>query len=87
MSDFKVGDRVEVIVHKEYLSANPHIKEGMLGTIIDIDDDDDGLNIGVQFDNYIQGHAANGKGKSGFCWFMYEENIKKSEKKEVKEKI
>lgn len=87
MSDFKVGDRVEVIGAKgsEDLIDNSYIKEGMLGTIVVIDGGEP--NIGVQFDNYIQGHAANGKGKSGFCWFMFEQSLKKVEKKEELEQV
>lgn len=76
MSSFKVGDRVEAIVSRGYLSANSYITEGMLGTIVFLYDDDE-PNVCVQFDNYIQGHAAYGKGKSGFCWVMFEENLKK----------
>ncbi|MFR2573746.1 MAG: hypothetical protein ACLS9H_03200 [Dialister sp.] len=81
MSDFKVGDRVEVIGAKgnEDLIENSYIKEGMLGTIVVIDGGEP--NIGVQFDDYIYGNNAGGKGKKGFCWFMFENHIKKFEKK------
>lgn len=87
MSKFKVGDRVETInvEDNKALIGNEYIKDGMLGTIIVIDGGEP--NIGVQFDNYIQGHAANGKGKSGFCWFMYEQSLKKVEKKEELEQV
>lgn len=78
MSYFKVGDRVEVIVSEDS-SVNPNINKGMLGTVVGIDDAEP--NVGVQFDTYIQGHAANGKGKNGFCWFMYEYDLKKIETK------
>ena len=86
-SKFKVGDRVEVIGAKgsEDLIDNSYIKEGMLGTIVVIDGGEP--NIGVQFDNYVKGHTANGKGKNGFCWFMFEENIKKVETREEVEQL
>ena len=79
MSDFKVGDRVKVI-GRGRLNDKAEIKEGMLGTIITIDAGDP--NIGIEFDDYIDGHNAEGKGKKGYCWFMIEKNIKKFEKKE-----
>lgn len=85
MSDFKIGDRVEIIGDTS-LTANSYIKEGMLGTIINIADSGE-PNIGVQFDDYIKGHTAKGKGKNGFCWFMFAENIKKLEKKEELEQV
>lgn len=87
MSDFKVGDRVEVIGAKgsEDLIDNSYIKEGMLGTIVVIDGGEP--NIGVQFDDYIYGNNAGGKGKKGFCWFMFETHIKKFEKKEELEQV
>lgn len=85
MSDFKIGDRVEIIGDTS-LTANSYIKEGMLGTIINIADSGE-PNIGVQFDDYIKGHTAKGKGKNGFCWFMFAENIKKLETKEEVEQL
>lgn len=75
MSDFTVGDRVEVIAGFENLIDNIYINEGMLGTIIDIDDADH--KVGVQFDDYIKGHNAVGKGKKGYCWYMYEKTVKR----------
>lgn len=78
MSYFKVGDRVGVI-GRECLFDNSYIKEGMLGTVVGIEGSDP--NIGVQFDAYIKGHNAGGKGKKGFCWFMYEYDLKKVETK------
>lgn len=83
MSDFKVGDRVEVIVSED-ASVNPHIKEGMRGTIVVIDDNEE-ANIGVQFEDFIYGHDADGNGSDGFCWFVYEEIIKKIKTKEEEE--
>lgn len=87
MSDFKVGDRVEVIGAKggEDLIDNSYIKEGMLGTIVVIEGG--GPNIGVQFDDYIYGNNVGGKGKRGFCWFMFEQSLKKVEKKEELEQV
>lgn len=87
MSGFKVGDRVEVIgVNKsDPLTGNEYIKDGMFGTIIVIDDSEP--MIGVEFDEYIKGHNAGGNGKNGFCWFMFEQSLKKVEKKEELEQL
>ena len=87
MSKFKVGDRVEVIgVNKsDPLTGNEYIKDGMFGTIIVIENSDP--KIGVQFDDYIGGNNAGGNGKNGFCWFMFEQSLKKFEKKEELEQL
>lgn len=84
MSEFKVGDRVKVI-GRGRLNDKVEIKEGMLGTIVFIEIG--GPNIGIEFDDYINGHSADGKGKKGYCWFMIEKNIKKFEKKEELEQV
>lgn len=83
MSGFKVGDRVEVIgVNKsDPLIGNEYIKDGMFGTIIVIENSEP--NIGVEFDDYIKGHNAYGKGKKGYCWFMYTDKLKKVEKENI----
>lgn len=78
MSKFKVGDRVKVIGGGSLLDK-AEIKDGMLGTILVIEDSEP--KIGVQFDDYIDGHSAAGKGKDGYCWFMFEKKIKKVGKK------
>ncbi len=80
MSKFKVGDRVEVI-DAGYLGDNSHIKEGMLGTIRVIDDREP--NIGVEFDDFINGHSLQGAGAEKRCWFMYGEELKKVEKEKI----
>lgn len=78
MSNFKVGDRVEAI-GAECLFSNPYLQEGMLGTVVGISGS--APNIAVQFDAYIEGHSVGGRGKEGFCWFMYEYELKKVETK------
>lgn len=84
MSDFKVGDRVEVI-DEGSLVNRAGIKVGMLGTIVFIGGGDP--KIGVEFDDYIGGNNAWGNGKKGFCWFMFEQSLKKVEKKEELEQV
>lgn len=79
MSKFKVGDRVEVI-NGGSLVNKADIKVGMRGTIVFIGGGDP--KIGVEFDDYIGGNNAWGNGKKGFCWFMFEQCLKKVEKKE-----
>ena len=77
MSKFKVGDRVEVIgVNKgDPLTGNEYIKDGMLGTILVIDDSEP--KIGVEFDDCINGHSLHGVGAENRCWFMCTEELKK----------
>lgn len=74
MSKFKVGDRVEVS-DSRYLGDKAEIKKGMLGTIRVIDDSEP--NIGVEFDDCINGHSLQGAGAAKHCWFMYAEELKK----------
>lgn len=77
MNQFKVGDRVEIINVKdnEDVIDNEYIKDGMLGTIISIGGSEP--NIGVEFDEYIDGHSIAGIGVKSHCWFMYAENLKR----------
>ena len=77
MSKFKVGDRVETInvEDNKALIDNEYIKDGMLGTIIVIDDSEP--RIGVEFDEYIDGHDIAGVGAKSHCWFMWAEHLKR----------
>lgn len=78
MNQFKVGDRIEVIIEPKTSIAR--IKRGMRGTILVIPDGGEPT-IGVEFDDDIHGHDLAGAGKGGYCWYMFAENIQKFDKK------
>ena len=71
MSEFKIGDRVEVIGG----SYNSGIKNGNRGTIVSVD----GSLMGVDFDIDIGGHDCSGRGRYGHCWRVPTEYLKKIE--------
>lgn len=77
MSEFKIGDRVEVIGG----SYNSGIKNGNRGTIVSVD----GSLMGVDFDIDIGGHDCSGRGRYGHCWRVSTEYLKKIE--ETKEEV
>lgn len=87
MNQFKVGDRVKVICNEEGIcsSSNSRIKEGMLGTVLAIEDSVP--QIGVEFDDNIGGHNLGGVGKCSYCWYMCEESLKRVESKETDSEV
>lgn len=62
----KVGDRV-IIINSLYGYLN-----NLTGTIVDFLDED---TIGVEFDNYIDGHTCHDKGRDGYCWYIANHDI------------
>lgn len=75
MSEFKIGDRVEVI--SEPIDGKNLF--GEMGKVVALGEDYDALFdetdlIGVEFDNNILGHDCCGDGKDGHCWWV-EKNI------------
>ncbi len=91
MSEFKIGDRVEVI--GEPIDGKNLF--GEMGKVVAFGGDFDALFdetdlIGVEFDNNILGHDCCGGGKDGHCWWVngkYLEKIEYTEEetKEVEE--
>lgn len=68
MVEFKVGDRV--IVKSGRLCGKP-------GKIISITHECHCL---IEFDEYMDGHSGEGRGKYGFCYWVAKVDIKKLHK-------
>lgn len=64
---FKVGDKVKFIEeHGTYQE-----RKGMRGTVVACS----GKLIGIEFDDFINGHSCDGKGKMGYCVWRYETSV------------
>lgn len=90
MSEFKTGDRVEVI--GEPIDGKNLF--GEMGKVVAFGGDFDALFdetdlIGVEFDNNILGHDCCGGGKGGHCWWVDRKYLKKVEdtEEETKEEV
>lgn len=90
MSEFKIGDRVEVI--GEPIDGKNLF--GEMGKVVAFGVDFDALFdetdlIGVEFDNNILGHDCCGGGKDGHCWWVGRTCLKKVEdtEEETKEEV
>lgn len=89
MSEFKIGDRVEVI--GEPIDGKNLF--GEMGKVVAFGGDFDALFdetdlIGVEFDNNILGHDCCGGGKDGHCWWVdgkYLEKIEDTEEETEEE--
>nr|DAN04098.1 MAG TPA: SH3-like domain protein [Caudoviricetes sp.] len=68
---FEVGQRVIVVNAGGVRNSNTGHK---CGTIISANTGQLPP-IGVEFDEYVHGHDCNHKGRYGYCWYMYEENL------------
>lgn len=77
---FNVGERVVAIKEIDY-----KISKGSTGTIVhDSKYDSPNLGLGVQWDNYINGHNCCGKGKEGYCWYVDYASVELLSNKELK---
>ena len=74
MSEFKIGDRVELVGE----ACNMNINDGDVGTVVA----NSGRFIGVDFDRDIGGHSCNGRGRLGHCWNIPCEDLEKLEEAE-----
>lgn len=74
MSEFKIGDRVELVGE----SWNININVGDVGTVVA----NSGLFIGVDFDRDTGGHSCDGRGRLGHCWNIPCEDLEKLEEAE-----
>ena len=63
--EWKVGDKVVIV--RDFVQA----KVGLTGTVIVANDSAPG----VQFDMRMGGHACDGKGKSGYCWWITRSDV------------
>lgn len=76
MNDLKVGDRVRVVfVPSLFKSRDDEIKIGTKGTVKHLRKTD----VGVEFDEYINGHDGWWGGKYGYCWYVPYERLEKIE--------
>ena len=74
MSEFKIGDRVELVGE----NWNMNINVGDVGTVVA----NSGLFIGVDFDRDTDGHSCDGRGRLGHCWNIPCEDLEKLEEAE-----
>ena len=74
MSEFKVGDRVKVVLGNEPIETSQgKIINGATGTVKDLIKSC----AGVEFDEDIGGHCGDWNGKSGYCWYIIYERLEK----------
>lgn len=85
MNELKIGDRVKVIfVPSLFKSRDDEIKIGTKGIVKHLRKTD----VGVELDEYINGHDGWWGGEYGYCWYVpYErlEKIGETDTKEAKE--
>lgn len=74
MNNFKIGDRVKVIsVPSGKAAFIDTMIIGRTGTVKELEK----TFAGVEFDEYIDGHHGNWKGKYGYCWWVEYECLEK----------
>lgn len=71
--DFKVGMRVKALEDQDGLPITCE-----LGTVVFV-----GLNIGIEFDENVEGHSCDGKAKQGHGWFVPPEKLEIIEDKKL----
>lgn len=87
--EFKIGDRVKVVSGQDFDKAyNVKIRNGMIGTVKEVSQ----IYIGVEFDEFMNGHINFWNGKDGHCWWVEYESLEKvgetdAEAKETKEEV
>lgn len=70
---FEVGDRVRAINKLPYEGMFGVVDTlGKVGTVIEVGEDD---TCAIEFDEHINGHDRNGKGKMGHCWWIAHEKL------------
>lgn len=86
MSELKIGDRVRVISVTPIDEADGvKIVDGMTGTVKELDETE----VGVEFDDNVNGHNGLWGGKDGYCWYVIYECLEKIEdtEEEIKEEV
>lgn len=79
---FKVGDRVKYVSDDPY-DGNDNII-GKMGTVVNTEALDFGCKlIGVEFDEDVNGHSCNGKGKKNHCWDVPISRVEKVKTEDV----
>lgn len=72
--DVRIGQRI--VLRKEaetlvYACKRSYFKAGMRGTIINASS----FNTLIEFDDFINGHDGSGRGKNGYCWWLFKEDL------------
>lgn len=79
---FNVGDRVKY-VSKDPCDGNYKII-GKVGTVVDVEElDFDYKRVGVEFDEDVNGHSCDGKGKKNHCWNVPISRVEKVKTEDV----
>lgn len=82
MNNLKIGDRVRVVfVPSLFKSRDYEIKIGTKGIVKHLRKTD----VGVEFDEYINGHDGWWGGKYGYCWYIPYERLEKIEETDTAE--
>ena len=86
MNNLKIGDRVKVISRVKVKKAlfkdgGAKIKVGMTGTVKGLMQN----NVGIEFNNYVNGHSGSWGGKDGHCWWVEDKCLEKIEETDTKE--
>lgn len=82
MNNLKIGDRVRVVfVPGLFKSRDDEIKIGTKGIVKHLRKTD----VGVEFDEYINGHDGWWGGKYGYCWYVPYERLEKIEEPDIAE--
>lgn len=71
---FRVGDRVVCVKPTDYRE----VAVGKHGRVIRVrpECDKSGHGVSVEFDEYIDGHSCEGRGKWGYCWNCSKESLR-----------
>ena len=72
--DIKIGQRIVLTEEAEtlyYGFKKSDFKVGMRGTVIDTLP----FNALIEFDDFINGHSGEKRGKRGHCWWFYKEDL------------
>ena len=75
----KIGQRIVLTKEAEtgvldYGDSNSNFKAGMSGEIIGIANTTSGRVL-IEFEDYIDGHSGDSKGKRGHCWWFNKEDL------------
>lgn len=84
MNNLKIGDRVRVVsLPNSFTAENPNIKMGLMGTVKDLN----GVFVGVEFDEYMDGHNGRWRGKQGYCWYIEYYHLEKIGETDTETKV
>lgn len=76
MNEFCVGDEVLYIYDYDYDIGHGQELDGLIGTVCHVRDSGNrGVDIGVEFYEYVEGHNCGGHCKTGYGWYVLPESI------------